>query len=284
MLPVPGGRPLEIAHSPLARTTETAALVAAAIAAGGAEADDGAPVGVRPEAGILEIGQGDWEGETHDEIAHRWTAELARGGAVPTRRGHRAASRWPRSRRARPALPAILERLGATIPGAASTGPRWAAIAAPGPTPASRGRSSSATTVFKVVLLTLFDIPLSRFWTFSFAGADLGRGVPRRACGPAAHNLTEHPRRCSTRRPRPRRGADEVGRPQSDFGLRDRRRPRRNASRSRRPEAARGLADRREAIAAEPCAGVRGLDLRLATVFRSAVATGTSCARLFAYS
>src|SRR4029079_15577163 len=35
MLPVPGSHPLEIAHSPLARTTETGALVAAALAAGG---------------------------------------------------------------------------------------------------------------------------------------------------------------------------------------------------------------------------------------------------------
>ena len=47
--------------------------------------------------------------------------------------------------------------------------------------------------MFKVVLLTLFDLPLSRFWTFSFALCGIsvvefrgGRAVLR------AHNLTEH--------------------------------------------------------------------------------------------
>ena len=47
--------------------------------------------------------------------------------------------------------------------------------------------------MFKVVLLTLFDIPLSRFWMFSFALCGItvvefrgGRAVLR------AHNLTEH--------------------------------------------------------------------------------------------
>jgi len=47
--------------------------------------------------------------------------------------------------------------------------------------------------VFKVVLLTLFDIPLTHFWTFSFALCGItvvefrgGRAVLR------AHSLTEH--------------------------------------------------------------------------------------------
>ena len=47
--------------------------------------------------------------------------------------------------------------------------------------------------VFKVVLLTLFDLPLERFWLFSFALCgiaivDLSYGRPRLR----AHNLTEH--------------------------------------------------------------------------------------------
>jgi len=47
--------------------------------------------------------------------------------------------------------------------------------------------------VFKIVLLTLFDLPLARFWTFSFALA--GIGVVEFRNGRAtlrAHNLTEH--------------------------------------------------------------------------------------------
>ncbi|HEV2005507.1 MAG TPA: histidine phosphatase family protein, partial [Candidatus Limnocylindrales bacterium] len=58
-LPVPTGAPVSIVHSPLSRTTETAALVAAAI--GGPEGL-GAPTAVRADAGFLEIGQGAWEG------------------------------------------------------------------------------------------------------------------------------------------------------------------------------------------------------------------------------
>src|ERR1700704_5278682 len=47
--------------------------------------------------------------------------------------------------------------------------------------------------IFKVVLLTLLDLPLDRFWTFPFALCGItvvelrdGRGILR------AHNLTEH--------------------------------------------------------------------------------------------
>ena len=66
-LPIPGGRPLEIRHSPLLRTAATARAVATAIAASEA-APQGAPVRLRlvPDTGFLEIGQGDWEGRFID--------------------------------------------------------------------------------------------------------------------------------------------------------------------------------------------------------------------------
>jgi broad specificity phosphatase PhoE len=47
--------------------------------------------------------------------------------------------------------------------------------------------------VFKVVLLTLFDLPLERFWLFPFALC--GFAIVDLAYGRAslrAHNLTEH--------------------------------------------------------------------------------------------
>ena len=114
----PRGRPLEIVHSPLARTTETAALVAAAIAAGGAEPATARPCPCDPSPGSSRSGRATGRARHHDEIARRWTAELARVAApAVTRRGRRAASRSPRSRRAsRPALAAILERLGRDYP------------------------------------------------------------------------------------------------------------------------------------------------------------------------
>ena len=66
--------------------------------------------------------------------------------------------------------------------------------------------------VFKVALLTLFDLPLERFWMWSFDLCGItvvefraGRPVLR------AHNLTEHlaPRRRMPRRSAERRGAAE---------------------------------------------------------------------------
>ena len=54
----------------------TARAVADAIAARRAD-PVAAPVPLRPEPGILELRQGDWEGVTQDEIARRWPAELS---------------------------------------------------------------------------------------------------------------------------------------------------------------------------------------------------------------
>src|SRR5690349_5057765 len=58
-LPVPQGAALEIAHSPLVRTTETADAVAAACA------EAGHAVPTRADPGFAEIGQGEWEGRLH---------------------------------------------------------------------------------------------------------------------------------------------------------------------------------------------------------------------------
>jgi len=78
-LPVPHGRPLEIVHSPLQRTAATARAIADAIAReAGVDPDAGPlPSPLRAEPGILEIGQGEWEGVEHDEIARRWPDVLA---------------------------------------------------------------------------------------------------------------------------------------------------------------------------------------------------------------
>ena len=186
MLPVPAGRPLEIAHSPLARTTETAAAVASAM-------HDEAVT--RPEPGILEIGQGAWEGETHDEIMRRWGAELAGWRRRPDEAwAPGGESLAAVQARARPALAGILERLGRDYPRGSLDRPQVGGYRGAGteleqPWSILVGHDG----VFKVVLLTLFDLPLSRFWTFSFALCGIsvvefrgGRAVLR------AHNLTEH--------------------------------------------------------------------------------------------
>ncbi|HEY2888900.1 MAG TPA: histidine phosphatase family protein, partial [Candidatus Limnocylindrales bacterium] len=68
-LPIPSGPPVAIRHSPLSRTAETAALLSKAMADGAAF---GAPVPMQPDAGFLEIGQGEWEGLPGSEIVARW--------------------------------------------------------------------------------------------------------------------------------------------------------------------------------------------------------------------
>ena len=195
-LPVPGGRPLEIVHSPLARTAATAAAVADAIRAdAAATGEDVSGLVVRPEPGILEIGQGEWEGVHQDEIARRWPEILggwrrrpwetwAPGGESPARVQERVV----------PALSGVLERLGRDYPRGTLDRPQVHGYAGAG------GHATQPWSilvghdgVFKVVMLTLFGLPLSHFWMFTMALTGItvveirgGRPVVRAA------NLTEH--------------------------------------------------------------------------------------------
>jgi phosphoserine phosphatase len=195
-LPVPGGRPLEIVHSPLERTAATARTVADAIERA-AEADGTGPSStvLRPDAGILEIGQGEWEGVHQDEIARRWPEILAGwrrrpwetwapGGESPAQV----------QARVRPALSAVLERLGRDYPRGSLDRPQvhgYAGMATHADQPWSVLVGHDG--VFKVVMLTLFGLPLTHFWMFTLALTGMtvvefrgGRPVVRAA------NLTEH--------------------------------------------------------------------------------------------
>jgi len=206
-LPVPFGRPVEIVHSPLARTAATAQAVADAIArvataareaAGGDLAGDdlaSPPVPLRPDRGFLEIGQGEWEGVTHDEISRRWPEVLsgwrrtpwetwAPGGESPAQV----------QARVRPALATVLERLGRDYPRGTLDRPQVGGYPGVGP---QAGQPWSILVghdgVFKVVMLTLFGLPLDKFWMFTMGLTGItvvefrgGRPVLRAA------NLTEH--------------------------------------------------------------------------------------------
>ena len=144
-LPVPAGRPLEIVHSPLARTAETARAVADAIARevaseADAEADEAgsappvAPVVLRPDPGILEIGQGEWEGVTHDEITRRWPEALAGWRRAPWETWAPGGESPAQVReRARPALARVLERLGRDYPRGTLDRPQVGGYAGVGP-------------------------------------------------------------------------------------------------------------------------------------------------------
>ena len=183
-LPLPLSPVREIVHSPLRRTAQTADAVASAI--------DRAPE-PRPEPGFLEIGQGEWEGLHRDEVDARYAPILAAWRRRPTETwapgGESLADVQVRVRTAlagtlvtlaHDGVPGTLDR--SHVPGygdAQATHP-WSIVV---------GHDG----VFKVTLLTLFDIPLDRFWMWSMDLAAItivelraGRPVLR------AHNLTDH--------------------------------------------------------------------------------------------
>src|SRR5918993_3218654 len=76
-LPVPSGDARELVHSPLARTSQTAAAIGRATRAAG-----GRTV-LRPDRGFLEIHQGAWQGLHRDEIDARYAPELAAWRRAP---------------------------------------------------------------------------------------------------------------------------------------------------------------------------------------------------------
>jgi probable phosphoglycerate mutase len=186
-LPLPDGPPLEIVHSPLQRAAQTAEAIERAFEAAG--------VGVvrRPEPGFLEIGQGEWEGLHRSEIDARYGAQLSAWR-------HRPTEAWAPGGEP---LPVVQARVRAALAGA------FGALA-DGRAPGSLDQPQVAgyrfepleqpwsivvahDGVFKVALLTLFELPLERFWMWSMdlCGITIielraGRPVLR------AHNLTAH--------------------------------------------------------------------------------------------
>ena len=184
-LPVPDRPPLEVAHSPLRRATQTAVGVSQAMRAAGKS------VACRPDPAFLEIGQGEWEGLHRTEIDARYAAELA----AWRRRPHEAWAPGGESlaevqARVRPALAKMLARLAEGRAPGSPDRPQVAGYRDPVPDqPWSIIVGHDG--MFKVLLLTLFDLPLDRFWMWglNLCGVSVielraGRPVLR------AHNLT----------------------------------------------------------------------------------------------
>jgi len=184
-LPLPEGPLRELVHSPLRRTAQTAEALATAMSP--------SPV-ARPDAGFLEIGQGEWEGLHRDEIGARYGETLAGWRRTPTKAWAPGGESLAQvAARVRPALTGVLAAL------------------AEGGTPGSLDRNHVAgygdetpailpwsivvghDGIFKVSLLTLFALPLERFWMWTMDLCAItvvefraGRAVLR------AHNLTGH--------------------------------------------------------------------------------------------
>jgi len=191
-LPVPGGLPREIVHSPLGRAAETAGAVASAIADLGGNA---AAPALRAEPGLREIGQGLWEGRTSDEIRRRWPDLISGWRRDPlSMQAPGGETLREVDARVRPALARALDELGRDYPRGTVDRPQVHGYRGAG---APDGQPWSVVVghdgVFKVVMLALFDLPLERFWSFSMGLTGIsvievrgGRPVLR------AHNWTGH--------------------------------------------------------------------------------------------
>jgi broad specificity phosphatase PhoE len=189
-LPIADRAPLEIVHSPLMRAATTARLSAEAIGAA-----RGVPPPLRAEPDLAELGQGSWEGRQRTDI------EANDGDILAAWRREPLNANAPGGERVLDAAERVLDALGLVVANlAAASGPsvpgtRTVVAGYPGATAPDAPWTLLVghDGIFKVVLLTLLDLPLERFWTFPFALCGLsvvelrdGRGILR------VHNLTEH--------------------------------------------------------------------------------------------
>ena len=151
--------------------------------------------------GFLEIGQGEWEGRMAAEIETRWADVLAGWRRDPLTSW--APGGEPITEvdiRVRKSLAAMLAGLGDRSDGTRAPGAHVLGYAA-APTSEPWTVLVGHDGVFKIVLLALLDLPLTRFWTFPFALA--GISVVEIRAGRSrlrAHNLTEHLRALETER------------------------------------------------------------------------------------
>jgi broad specificity phosphatase PhoE len=189
-LPVPAGPPIAVVHSPLSRAAETAAAIADALRAPSAF-DSAVPLD--PEPAFAEIGQGEWEGVPASTVADRWKDLLAEWRRDPLSAWAPGGESLPEvDARVRGGLERLVGRLGAARPPGAVERSQvlgYAEVPSSEPWAMVVGHDGS----FKVALLALLDVPLTRFWSFPFALCGLTvvelRGGRVRL---RLHNATDH--------------------------------------------------------------------------------------------
>lgn len=200
-LPIPGGPPQGIWHSPLHRAAATAKIIA-----------DQQPTGIElhPTEGLTEIAQGEWEGMPQVEVIARWSKELAAWRRTPsTAHAPGGESLVDAAARVRQGLEEIVAQVSSPRETEDSPGSDEASIAAtlanspvpgyPSPSTAEGGTPEpwvllvAHDGIFRLVLICLLGIPLERFWSFPFNLAAitvvaLNEGV----AALRAHNLSDH--------------------------------------------------------------------------------------------
>lgn len=149
---------------------------------------------LRPEPGLLEIAQGEWEGLHRDDVVARYPAELEAWRLRPAEANAPGGETLSAAdARVRVTLGQTIARLADAAPG---EGPDRTSV---GGYPAGHGSDAPWALlvghdgIFKVTLLALLGLPLDRFWAFPWGLTGItvvelvsGRAVLR------AHNLTDH--------------------------------------------------------------------------------------------
>ena len=191
-LPLPSGPPRSVVHSPLARAAETAGLIARALSGGRGDAAVDKPIPLLPEPGILEIGQGDWEGLPSADVVARWGELLEAWRRDPLVAWAPGGESVPEvDTRVRAALRPLLEDLAAAPAASAAASQVLGYGEVPSDEPWSIVVGHDG--VFKVAVLALLDLPLARFWILPFALCgitiiEIRNGRPRLRL----HNATDH--------------------------------------------------------------------------------------------
>ncbi len=175
-VPVPDAPPLAIWHSPLLRATQTARAIQEA---GWADAP------LRPLDELMELGQGEWEGRTHAEVAERWPDELAAWRNDPL--NHQA----PGGESLRDGLDRVRRARETILSGEVAESPAWAAVVA-------------HDGILRLLVLDLLGIGLEHFWSFPLTLASVSvLDVSGEVTRLRAHNLDAHIAALGSSRERP---------------------------------------------------------------------------------
>jgi phosphoserine phosphatase len=188
-VPVPDTAPVAIWHSPLRRAAQTAQAIHEA-----READ--APL--RPLDELTELGQGEWEGLTHDEVRDRYPAQLDAWRDDPLHNHAPGGEALPQAHeRARTARDIILGRIETGMVAASAAAPAEPVLGYERAYGSARAPDWAVVVahdgILRLLMLDLLGIGIAHFWSFPFALAgisvlDLSSGVVRLR----AHNLDEH--------------------------------------------------------------------------------------------
>ena len=198
-LPIPSGPPVGIWHSPLSRAADTAKAIA-----------DAQMKTVRRHAleHLTEIAQGEWEGQPQSMVKTRWGRELNAWRLTPTRSQAPGGERLlDAAARVREGIGQILEALTPRASAKESLSSDAAGVIASlrhDPVPGYPGSEPDGPPepwaivvahdgIFRLVLLQLLRMPLTRFWSMPFnlcsiTVVALHEGV----AALRAHNLSDH--------------------------------------------------------------------------------------------